>query len=103
HMSVAIALVFIRIARLLARLKRAIETELAVRHAIAELREMNDYMLRDLGITRGEIEHVVRRPCGWTGRDEGLSRTTTSIVPRVVGASRRTSTSVRSLPRQAAI
>ena len=67
-MIVAIALLFTRIVKLFTRLKRAIETELAVRHAITELNELNDYMLRDLGIARGEIEHVVRRPDALTGR-----------------------------------
>ena len=51
--------------RLLAALKRmkaAIQAELAARRAIEELAGMNDHMLHDLGITRGEIESVVRRP-----------------------------------------
>ena len=100
-MTVAIALVFIRIAKLLARLKQAIETELAVRHATAELSDMSDYMLRDLGITRGDIERVVRRPCAWTGRDEGPGKTMESMVPGVA-FSRRSDASVRSAPPRAA-
>ena len=92
-MIVAIAFLFTRIVKLLARLKRAIETELAVRHAIADLSEMNDYMLRDLGVTRCEIERVVRRP----------DARTASIVPGIVADTRRSDHSVRSLPHQAAI
>jgi uncharacterized protein YjiS (DUF1127 family)/mannose-6-phosphate isomerase-like protein (cupin superfamily) len=52
---------------LLALLKRAkvvIEAELAARRDIGQLAGMNDYMLRDIGITRSEIEGSVRRP--WT-------------------------------------
>ena len=51
------------IARFLAVLKAikaAIEAELATRQAFAELASMNDHMLRDLGITRSEIESTVR-------------------------------------------
>src|SRR5258708_1451868 len=49
-----------RVFEFLARVKRAIETELAARQAIAELASMNDHMLRDLGISRCEIENAVR-------------------------------------------
>lgn len=51
-----------RIIGFVARAKRAIEGELAARQAIDELVSMNDHMLRDLGISRGEIESAVRRP-----------------------------------------
>jgi uncharacterized protein YjiS (DUF1127 family) len=50
---------------LLAILKRvwaAIEAELAARCAIEELAHMNDHMLRDLGISRSEVESRIRRP-----------------------------------------
>jgi uncharacterized protein YjiS (DUF1127 family) len=60
--------------RLLAVLKRmaaAIEAELAARRAIEELAGMNDHMLRDLGLTRGEIENTVRRPRVNAGTDDG--------------------------------
>ena len=100
-MTVAIAFVVIRIAKLLARVKRAVETELAARHAVAELSDMSDYMLSDLGITRGDIEHVVRRPCAWTGREERLGKTTESIVPGIA-ASRRSDASIRSAPARTA-
>ena len=61
------------IARVLALLKgiaRAIAAELAARHAIVELASMDDRMLRDLGITRGEIENLIRRPRGNVGADD---------------------------------
>src|SRR5262245_17802776 len=104
-MTMAIALISMRIIQLLARLKRTIEIELAVRHAITELREMNDHMLRDLGITRGDIENVVRRPGVRTGTDERTPLSgdqTATIVPRIVASTRRSDVSVRSLPPRTA-
>lgn len=101
-MTVAIVFLSIRIIKSLARLKRAIETELAVRQAISELSEMSDYMLRDLGIARGDIEHVVRRPDALTGRNEGLDRKTPAIVPGIISGIRRSDDSVQSLPPRAA-
>ena len=50
-----------RFLAILKAVKTAIEAEWAARHAIEELAGMNDHMLRDLGITRGEIESTVRR------------------------------------------
>ena len=50
-----------RFLAILKAVKTAIEAEWAARHAIEELASMNDHMLRDLGITRGEIESTVRR------------------------------------------
>jgi uncharacterized protein YjiS (DUF1127 family) len=52
-------------------MKTAIEAELAARRAIEELGGMNDYMLRDLGITRTEIESKVRRSRASIGMDYG--------------------------------
>ena len=43
-------------------MKRAIEAELAARRAAAELADLDDRMLRDLGLSRSEIENKVRRP-----------------------------------------
>jgi uncharacterized protein YjiS (DUF1127 family) len=63
----------IGVARTLAVLKgitKAIEAELAARHAIMELAGMDDRMLRDLGITRGEIENLMRRPRGNVRADD---------------------------------
>jgi hypothetical protein len=45
-------------------IKEAIDAELAARRAIAELASMDDRMLRDLGITRGEIRNLIRGPRG---------------------------------------
>ena len=59
-----------RIFEFLARVKRAIEAELAARQAITELASMNDQMLRDLGINRCEIENAVRRPRAKVGTDD---------------------------------
>jgi len=59
-----------RIFEFLARVKRAIEAELAARQAIAELASLNDHMLRDLGISRCEIENGVRRPHAKVGTDD---------------------------------
>ena len=42
--------------------KRAIEAELAARQAMAELAELDDRMLRDIGLLRSEIEGRLRRP-----------------------------------------
>jgi uncharacterized protein YjiS (DUF1127 family) len=103
-MIMAIALLFIRVLEFLARVKRAIETELEVRHAITELSEMSDYMLRDLGIPRGEIVNAVRRPNARVGTDDGLSipgDERASIVPNIAGTPRRSSAPARSLPPQA--
>jgi uncharacterized protein YjiS (DUF1127 family) len=59
-----------RIFEFLTRVKRAIEAELAARQAITELASMNDHMLRDLGISRCEIENAVRRPRAKVGTDD---------------------------------
>jgi uncharacterized protein YjiS (DUF1127 family) len=78
------------IARILAVLKRiirAIEAELAARHAIVELARMNDRMLRDLGITRDQIESLIRRPRRNVRGDDGpvLSSDTGPNVKMLLG------------------
>jgi uncharacterized protein YjiS (DUF1127 family) len=60
-----------RFLAVLKALKTAIEAELAARQACAELASMNDHMLRDLGITRTEIESKVRRSRASIGTDYG--------------------------------
>ncbi|MGY8661398.1 DUF1127 domain-containing protein [Bradyrhizobium sp. UFLA05-109] len=50
--------------------RAAIEAELAAHHDIAEIARMSDYMLRDIGITRSEIESRVRRPRASVGIDD---------------------------------
>jgi uncharacterized protein YjiS (DUF1127 family) len=70
--------------------KQAIETEFAVRQAIIELRDMDNHMLRDLGITRAEIESAVRRPSARIGTEEApaiSSDESSSIVPRIISPS----------------
>jgi uncharacterized protein YjiS (DUF1127 family) len=52
-------------------LAKAIDAELAARHAIAELASMDDRMLRDLGITRGEIGNLIRPRRENVGADDG--------------------------------
>ena len=66
-------------------MKAAIEAELATRRAIDELAGMNDHMLRDLGITRSEIESTVRRPPASVGTDcrAFLSNDTSQSHPAV--------------------
>jgi uncharacterized protein YjiS (DUF1127 family) len=46
----------------LRRWKVALAAELAARRDVAELSAMSDYELRDIGISRSEIEGAVRRP-----------------------------------------
>ena len=68
------SLMRLSIARVRAALKgirKAIEAELAARRAIVELASMDDRMLRDLGITRGEIENLIRGPRGNVSADDG--------------------------------
>jgi uncharacterized protein YjiS (DUF1127 family) len=60
---------FIRFLAVLKRVKAAIHAELAARRGIDELAGMNDHMLRDLGITRGEIESALRWPRVNVGTD----------------------------------
>lgn len=54
----------------LKRIKEAIDAELAARRAIAELLTMDDRMLRDLGITRGEIGNLIHRRRGPVRADD---------------------------------
>jgi len=79
------------IRRFFVEFKQAIETEFAVRQAIIELSDMDNHMLRDLGITRTEIESAVRRPSARIGTEEALvisSDESSSIVPRITSTCR---------------
>ena len=53
-------LLIARTVAFLTGVKRAIEAELKIRRAMTELAKMDDHMLRDLGIHRGEIEDRLR-------------------------------------------
>jgi Domain of unknown function (DUF1127) len=66
---------FTRLLAVFKSAKMAIAVELAARCAIEELAGMNDHMLRDLGITRSELESRARWPRTRVGTDD------TSILP----------------------
>jgi uncharacterized protein YjiS (DUF1127 family) len=59
-----------RVRAVMKRITKAIEAELAARHAIAELASVDDRMLRDLGMTRGEIGNLIRRRRGDVRADD---------------------------------
>src|SRR5262245_47424982 len=46
----------------LAKARSAVQSELRARRDAAELASMDDRMLRDIGISRSEINSLVRRP-----------------------------------------
>ncbi len=46
----------------LARISRAIAQEFRARHSVRTLESMDDRMLADMGITRGDIDDAVRGP-----------------------------------------
>ena len=48
------------IARVVLALWRELATELLLRKAVRELRGLDDRTLRDLGLRRGDIDHVAR-------------------------------------------
>jgi uncharacterized protein YjiS (DUF1127 family) len=50
-----------RIGEALSRLGSALKAELRARRAAAELATMDDRTLRDIGISRSEIDYVVRQ------------------------------------------
>ena len=63
-------LAFTQIFIALRRIIRAIKVELTVRHAITELASLDDRMLRDIGITRSEIDGAVRQSRANAARDD---------------------------------
>jgi uncharacterized protein YjiS (DUF1127 family) len=48
------------LATAVARLVHAIEAEMAARRAMRELAQMSEYGLRDLGLSRGDFDRMVR-------------------------------------------
>lgn len=52
-----------------AKLARALASEWRLRQDIRTLRQFGDRTLRDMGLTRGEIEHVVRNGRPWHAMD----------------------------------
>lgn len=75
-------LLIARIVAFMANVKRTIKAELAIRRAMAELAEMDDYMLRDLGLHRGEIEGRLRRQQADVGTDDAsVFSNTTACSP----------------------
>jgi uncharacterized protein YjiS (DUF1127 family) len=53
-----------RVFAALSGLRLVLQAELRARRAAAELARMDDQMLRDIGISRSQIESVLRRPTG---------------------------------------
>ena len=74
-----------RIAAFMTKVKRTIEAELAIRRAMTELPEMDDYMLRDLGLHRSDIEGRLRRQRANVGTDDAsfASNTTARSHPHL--------------------
>ena len=72
-----------RIVAFMTKVKRTIEAELKIRRAMAELAKMDDHMLRDLGIHRGEIEDRLRaqRADAGTNNASVFSKTTANSHP----------------------
>ena|SRR5215475_3545391 len=59
----------------LAKARSAVQSELRARRDAAELASMDDRMLRDIGISRSEINSMVRRPdAGARGAHLGWQR-----------------------------
>jgi uncharacterized protein YjiS (DUF1127 family) len=71
-------LLIAQVVALLTKLKRAIQSELAIRRAMNELAEMDDHMLRDVGINRSEIEAPLRRQQRNVGTDASAFSDTTA-------------------------
>jgi uncharacterized protein YjiS (DUF1127 family) len=76
-------LLIAQIVAFLTGVKRTIEAELKIRRAMTELAEMDDHMLRDLGIHRGEIEHRLRAQRADVGTTDAsvFSNTTANSYP----------------------
>src|SRR5262249_55090133 len=52
----------LRLLEALARTTSAVQAELRARRTAAELANLDDRMLRDIGVSRSEIQSLVRRP-----------------------------------------
>jgi uncharacterized protein YjiS (DUF1127 family) len=64
------------------RLAGALAAEWRVRRDIRTLRQLGDLALRDMGLTRGEIEHVVRHGRRWHAMDWAGYTVPARIKPR---------------------
>jgi|SRR5262245_1150402 len=66
-----------------AKLARALANERRLRRDIRTLRQFGDSALRDMGVARGEIEHVVRHGRPWHTMDwAGYSAASATARPR---------------------
>lgn len=55
----------------LVRIVRKVEDYLAYREQRRELLSLDDAMLRDIGLNRGEADRIANRPFRWFGEDDG--------------------------------
>jgi uncharacterized protein YjiS (DUF1127 family) len=53
-----------------ARKQLAFRRELKIRRAIVSLEQLDDHLLKDIGITRGEIEYAVRQSQSQPGAED---------------------------------
>ena len=74
-----------------ARLVRTLAAEWRIRRDIRTLRQLGDRALRDMGLTRGEIDHVVRHGRRWHAMDWAGYAVPARVKPRGVPGTPRTS------------
>ena len=75
-------LLIARIVGFLTKVMRTIEAELAIRRAVTELAEMDDHMLRDIGLRRTEIEDRLRQQRANVGTDDASILSNTAAHSR---------------------